>query len=173
MRKYLLLTAAAAALLSAAPAAAKDGAWYAGLDIGAVWANSQKILGAIDFTNPAVVDIDATRVGSIKYKTGIDGDIIGGYDFGMFRAEGELGYKHAKVKHITVDQVFINNGNLGAGGNVLTLDNFDIDEKTNVWSAMLNGWLDFAGTVGQPLDAANTNIVAWMARVAERPSAKA
>jgi hypothetical protein len=26
---------------------------------------------------------------------------------------------------------------------------------------------------GQPLDTANTNIVAWMARVGERPSAKA
>jgi glutathione S-transferase len=30
---------------------------------------------------------------------------------------------------------------------------------------LLYGWLDFAGTVGQPLDTANTNIVAWMARV--------
>ena len=33
---------------------------------------------------------------------------------------------------------------------------------------LLYGWLDFAGTVGQPLDTANTNIVAWMAR-GERP----
>jgi glutathione S-transferase len=38
---------------------------------------------------------------------------------------------------------------------------------------LLYCWLDFGGTVGQPLDAANTNIAAWMARVAERPSAKA
>ena len=38
---------------------------------------------------------------------------------------------------------------------------------------LLHGWLDFAGQVGQPLDTANTNIVAWMARVGERPSAKA
>ena len=38
---------------------------------------------------------------------------------------------------------------------------------------LLYGWLDFAGQVGQPLDPANTNIVAWMARVGERPSAKA
>jgi len=38
---------------------------------------------------------------------------------------------------------------------------------------LLYGWLDFAATVGQPLDTANTNIVAWMARVGERPSAKA
>jgi glutathione S-transferase len=38
---------------------------------------------------------------------------------------------------------------------------------------LLYGWLDFAGQVGQPLDTANTNIVTWMARVGERPSAKA
>ena len=36
----------------------------------------------------------------------------------------------------------------------------------------LFGWLKFAGQVGQPLDPANANIVAWMARVRERPSAK-
>jgi glutathione S-transferase len=34
-------------------------------------------------------------------------------------------------------------------------------------------WLDFAGKVGQPLDAANSNIVAWFERVNARPSVKA
>ena len=38
---------------------------------------------------------------------------------------------------------------------------------------LLYCWLEFAAAVGQPLDAANTNIVAWQARVAERPSVKA
>jgi glutathione S-transferase len=38
---------------------------------------------------------------------------------------------------------------------------------------MLYCWLDFGAKVGQPLDPANRNIVAWQARVAERPSAKA
>jgi glutathione S-transferase len=38
---------------------------------------------------------------------------------------------------------------------------------------LLYCWLEFGGQVGQPLDAANSNIVAWMARVAERPSVKA
>jgi glutathione S-transferase len=38
---------------------------------------------------------------------------------------------------------------------------------------LLYGWLDFADQVGQPLDTANANIVTWMARVGERPSAKA
>jgi glutathione S-transferase len=34
-------------------------------------------------------------------------------------------------------------------------------------------WLEFGKQVGQPLDPANTNIAAWVARVAQRPSAKA
>ena len=34
-------------------------------------------------------------------------------------------------------------------------------------------WIEFGNQVGQPLDAANTNIAAWMARIAERPSVKA
>ncbi|MFZ2157485.1 MAG: glutathione S-transferase family protein [Bradyrhizobium sp.] len=38
---------------------------------------------------------------------------------------------------------------------------------------LLFGWLEFGNQVGQPLDPANTNIVAWMARVGARPSAKA
>jgi glutathione S-transferase len=38
---------------------------------------------------------------------------------------------------------------------------------------LLNCIIDFGNQVGQPLDAANSNIVAWMARVAERPSVKA
>jgi glutathione S-transferase len=38
---------------------------------------------------------------------------------------------------------------------------------------LLYCWVDFGGEVGQPLDPANSNIAAWFARVAERPSVKA
>jgi glutathione S-transferase len=38
---------------------------------------------------------------------------------------------------------------------------------------LLYCWVDFGGEVGQPLDPANSNIAAWLARVAERPSVKA
>ena len=34
-------------------------------------------------------------------------------------------------------------------------------------------FIEFAGQVGQPLDAANKNLTAWRARVAARPSAAA
>jgi glutathione S-transferase len=38
---------------------------------------------------------------------------------------------------------------------------------------LLYSFLDFGKQVGQPLDAANTNIAAWFDRVGERPSVKA
>jgi glutathione S-transferase len=38
---------------------------------------------------------------------------------------------------------------------------------------LLYCWIEFGNQVGQPLDAANTHIVAWMTRVGERPSVKA
>ena len=38
---------------------------------------------------------------------------------------------------------------------------------------LLYCFIDFGNQIGQPLDAANANIVAWMARVSERPSVKA
>jgi glutathione S-transferase len=37
----------------------------------------------------------------------------------------------------------------------------------------LYGFIDFGNQIGQPLDPANENIVAWFARVGERPSVKA
>ena len=45
-------------------------------------------------------------------------------------------------------------------------------ERFTMADILLYCWLVFAGHVGQPLDAANGNIVAWMTRVGERPSAK-
>ena len=38
---------------------------------------------------------------------------------------------------------------------------------------LLYSFITFASTVGQPLDPANTNVAAWLARVGARPSAKA
>lgn len=46
-------------------------------------------------------------------------------------------------------------------------------ERFTMADILLYCWLNFGGQVGQPLDPANTNIVAWFARVGDRPSAKA
>lgn len=50
---------------------------------------------------------------------------------------------------------------------------FICGQRFTLADILLYCWIDFAGKVGQPLDQANTNIAAWFARVAERPSAKA
>ena len=97
MRKYLL--AAVAGAVIASPAIAKDNSGYVGADFGIVWPKSHDVEGAIDFTNDAVPDIPFHNIGNLEYNPGFDGDIIGGYDFGMSRIEGELGYKHGKIKH--------------------------------------------------------------------------
>ena len=61
------------------------------------------------------------------YKTGVDVDMIGGYDFGMFRLEGELGYKRAKHDHYRSS----------------TSVSIDADGRTTALSAMVNGLIDF------------------------------
>jgi glutathione S-transferase len=46
-------------------------------------------------------------------------------------------------------------------------------ERFTLADILLYCWIDFGGQVGQPLDPANGNLVAWFARVAERPTVKA
>jgi glutathione S-transferase len=50
---------------------------------------------------------------------------------------------------------------------------FICGERFTLADIKLYCWLDFAGQVGQPWDQANTNIVAWFARVSARESTKA
>ena len=101
----------------------------------------------IDFTNAATADFARDDVASVKYKTGYDVDLIGGYDFGMFRLEGELGYKRAKAKSLRVNDAFVTALNTGAGTDFFGGD-FDIGGKTSVLSGMVNGLVDFGGNGG-------------------------
>ena len=146
MRKLLLATAAA--MVIATPAAARDGSGYIGADLGALFPKSQTVFGTIDFTNTGTTDFARTDVGSVKYKTGYDVDVVGGYDFGMFRLEGELGYKHAKTKSLNVSSTFVNALNAGAGTTFTTSTDFGLDDKASVFSAMVNGLLDLGGQTG-------------------------
>jgi glutathione S-transferase len=50
---------------------------------------------------------------------------------------------------------------------------FICGERFSLADILLFAFLTFGAVVGQPLDQANTNLVAWMARVGARPSAKA
>ena len=147
MRKFLF--AGAAALAIATPAAAtNDNNGYVGLEGGILFPKSQSVNGEVIFTNPATggpVNFANTNIGSIKYKKGLDLDLIGGYDFGMFRLEGELGYKHAKPKTFSPSSAFVTAINTGAGTTFTTDTNFGINNSTSVWSGMVNGLLDLGG----------------------------
>src|SRR3954470_24300126 len=127
VRKYLLAAAAAAAI--ATPAMARDHSGYVGIDAGVMWAKSS---AHIDATDSYYCDTYSSYIGSCsfgggsKHKMGYDVDAVGGYDFGMFRLEGELAYKHANRK----------SGSFSDGATV-----FDVSGRTNHWSAMGNGLL--------------------------------
>src|SRR5690349_1453288 len=95
MRKYLL--AAASALAFASPAAALDNSWYAGVEGGAMIVEDTEF----DYRSATTTLDDAMIVDA---KTGIDLDLIGGYDFGFVRAEAELGYKRASIDETAVNQ---------------------------------------------------------------------
>src|SRR5438270_13305236 len=108
MRKYYLATTVL--LMFAAPAAAKDGSWYAGLDAGVLFPKSPSggdLFAGFTSTN-ATVPPGGILPGGIpagpasascnspfdsKTNTGIDVDVVRGYDFGWFRLEGGLGYR--------------------------------------------------------------------------------
>ena len=130
MRKYLL--AGAAAFVVAVPAAATtDHAPYVGVEGGVMWPKSQTISGTIDFTDPTFTDVASTTVARQRYKMGWDVDLIGGFDLGMFRLEGELGYKRAKNKNVTVNDAFVTALNTGAGTDFVATD-FDLGGHTSV-----------------------------------------
>ncbi len=140
MRKLFL--AAAATLAIAAPAQARDNSAYIGIEGGALFPNDTNIDGSVDFTDPTVADISKRRVADVNYKTGYDVDALFGYDFGMFRLEGELGYKRAKNDKLEIDPAFITALNAGSGGAFVASD-FDLSGHTSVLSGMINGLVDF------------------------------
>src|SRR5258705_6296729 len=145
MRNYLL--AAVAAAVIASPAAAKDNSGYVGLEGGILFPQKQDINASVDFTNPLVTDIGDSNVGRFKFKKGYDVDLVGGYDFGMFRLEGELGYKRTKNKSFSLDPAFVTALNAGAG-TALTSSDFDIGGHASVLSGMVNALLDVGGNGG-------------------------
>ncbi|HYX45399.1 MAG TPA: hypothetical protein VE820_01030, partial [Sphingomicrobium sp.] len=129
MLKYLM--AGAAALVIAAPAAAtNDNNGYVGIEGGILFPQSQSVSGNVVFTNPATggpTNFATTDIGSVKYKKGLDLDFVGGYDFGMFRLEGELGYKHAKPKTFAPNDAFVTAINTGAGTTFTSNTDFGVN----------------------------------------------
>ena len=153
MRKYLFLAAAAAAAI-ASPAAARDGSMYAGIE-GGLWGPQDTSI-SVDALFPAST-VPGRPTGlnhyddaaDIHYRRGWDADVLAGYDFGMFRVEGELGYKRASIRDVEFTQPLLDGFNAALNLNpALTNDDIEVGGHVRVLSAMLNGLLDFGDDAG-------------------------
>ncbi len=168
MRKYLLAATAAAAVV-ATPAMARDGSVYVGIEGGILFPKDNDADVFADFTTTqtpatplAAVPLDTTfeNTFGISYKRGVDIDAIIGYDFGMFRLEGELGYKKSKFDDFEIDNSDLAAINLalnrpsGVGDPLapglpaISSTDFDLSGNIKVWSAMVNGLVDFGDEDG-------------------------
>ena len=88
MRKLALVLALSSTAL-AAPALARDGSFYVGIEGGAMIVEDLDLdIGA--FNNNVTLD----------HKYGFDVDFVAGYDFGAFRLEAELSGKRAKIDEL-------------------------------------------------------------------------
>src|SRR4029078_4362967 len=181
MRKLLF---ASAALVIATPAAARDGSPYVGLEGGLLFPQHMSGVFTSTFTQTAqspaagtpaaapgtgavgtlpvaftTLPAVATGGSNVRLKNGYDIDAILGYDFGMFRLEGELGYKHSSVKSFSQDTAFgtaVTTGLTPAGATQTTvfvfpngnLTAFNLSNDLNIWSGMINGLVDFGDASG-------------------------
>jgi opacity protein-like surface antigen len=127
MRKLAVAMALASTAL-ATPAVARDYTWYAGVEGGPMIVEDGDF--DVSFTRRGT-PVDINDFFGLDYKTGIDLDLIGGYDFGAFRAEFEAGYKRASVDEISFSS-----------------SRADVDGNVRVYSAMANALLDFGGDDG-------------------------
>jgi opacity protein-like surface antigen len=175
MRKLLLASAVAAI---ATPAVARDGSPYVGLEGGVLFpqhmtgtytstftqtaqtpaAGTTAVLpgvGVVGTLPAAFTTVPTVVTGSAdtRFKTGYDIDAIAGYDFGMFRLEGELGYKRSNIKSFAQDSAFaagVTTALNPAGATVTTpfvfptgsLTTFNIGNNVNIWSGMINALID-------------------------------
>ena len=135
MRIYLL--AAAAAVSASAPAMARDGSPYVGIEGGLI------VDGKAEMDLEATVGDDVFDIDDaieIDFKRGADLDLIAGYDFGMFRAEAEVGYKHLKAGDFDFAEGFVDDDEFG--------DAFEAQGRATVWSLMGNALFDIGGDEG-------------------------
>ena len=131
MRKLSIVMALASTAL-AAPAIAQPNTPYVGLEVGPTIVEH--------FQTNFVSSVIAINNGvDVRHHVGYDADLIGGYDFGPFRAEAELAYKHAGVREIGFAQQL---------QNVQTGGYFNADGHVSALSGMVNGLVNFGGGGG-------------------------
>lgn len=131
MSSKVVLLAAAVMAMAPSAALARNGLPYVGIEGGALKPDKLRLdyrLNTLSVENGIVFD----------HKTGYDLDFIAGYDFGLIRAEAELGYKRASLNGVAVAPgiQFNNTGPLS------------VDGFTRSQSAMANLLIDFGSEDG-------------------------
>src|SRR3954471_3488924 len=130
MMRKLVIAAALLSTATATPALARDGAAYVGLDAGLLRPNSLKL----DYSSATTTIDNALR---LHHRWGYDTDLVFGYDFGMFRAEGEIGYKWGQVNGAHSQPA----ANLAILQSTAITD-YNADGHHDVLSGMVNGLVD-------------------------------
>ena len=134
--RMLIIAGALVSVEIAGPALARDGAPYVGVDAGIMKPEPLDLT----FSNATMSASDAIR---LRHKLGYDFDAVVGYDFGLFRLEGEVGYKHAGIKSATVAQPALA---------AILLPNqpthYDSNGRARLFTAMLNGLIDLGPSNG-------------------------
>ena len=134
MKRILLAAVATAAF--AAPVAAEP---YVGVEAGVLIPRDRDPGSDVDrrFTGGEWVDFL-----DINHGLGFDADLIAGYDFGMFRLEGEIAYKRAKHDEYQIEDLAP--GPFPGGGTEPVVPGAEIsaDGRSSVLSGMVNALLD-------------------------------
>ena len=120
MRKLAIAVALASSAL-ASPALARDGSFYVGLDGGGMVVEDMRVRISDGATNPLL---------KVDHHGGWDISANAGYDFGLIRAEAELGYKRAGIRSFTTP-----------------FDKFEADGSSRAFSGMDQ---ELAGTKRRP-----------------------
>ena len=128
MRKLAISLALATTAL-ATPALARDHSFYAGLEGGVMVIED----AGFDLRNANNATV-AKDLMVLDFKPGWDVDAVAGYDFGMVRLEGEIGYKRASLDEVELRD--IPDTGLGFGSHL------DASGHARSLSFMINGMLD-------------------------------
>ena len=124
--RTLIIALALSTTALASPAAAQSQGPYVGVEGGVMIMQDPKF----DYSD---ADVDIRNAYDVDLRAGRDIDIIVGYDVGMFRVEGELGWKRTSVRDVDVDPL-IDEFFVGVP--------YEAEGNMSALSAMLNGLID-------------------------------
>ena len=141
MKLRLSAAAIVAAVFVSSAAQARDGHFYAGVEAGGMFVNDIRATASepFDILIPALAPASVSTAAlssdgdyfDADLKTGFDGDIVFGYDFGHVRAELELGHRKAKFSDVRIAEEDFFGGEHDAKGSISSK------------SAMINVLADF------------------------------